>query len=77
LDGVSRLEELEIGHTAVTDLSPLARHPGLRRLRLDAVPARDLSPLLELPLLERVVVSEDLLPLVEALGEVGFGVETA
>lgn len=74
LDGVTRLEELEINHTAVTDLSPLKQHASLKTLKIAAVPAKDLSVLTQLPMLETVAVSEDMLPLVEALGEVGFEV---
>ena len=74
LSGVSRLEDLQMSHTAVTDLSPLADHPGLRVVNIAAVPAKDLTPLLGLPMLESVVVSADMLPEVEALGEVGFQV---
>ena len=74
LSGVTRLENLQISHTAVTDLSPLADHPGLKVVNIAATPAKDLSPLLELPMLESVVVSADMLPAVEALGEVGFQV---
>jgi len=74
LDGVTRLESLSIGHTALTDLSPLTRHAGLVELNIAAIPAEDLSPLLALPLLQRVTVSGDMLPRVEALGEVGFEV---
>lgn len=77
LDGVTRLEDLQIAHTAVSDLSPLEKHPGLRTLNIADIPARDLSPLLALPRLESVVISEDMLPLVEALGEVSFEVSVA
>lgn len=74
LDGVTRLEELEIGHTDVLDLSPLTRHAGLKRLIIPAVPAGDLSPLASIPLLEEIIVSEDMLEKVAALGEVAFEV---
>lgn len=76
LDGVSGLEELKIGHTHVTDLSPLAKHTGLKRLNIAAVPAKDLSVLKALPLLEEVTVSEDMIELVEKLGDVPFTVHT-
>ncbi len=74
LDDVARLEDLQIAHTAVSDLSHLALHPGLRTLNIAAIPADDLSPVLALPQLETLVVSQDMLPLVEALGEVPFEV---
>lgn len=74
LDQVTRLERLEIDHTDVADLSPLAAHKGLKVLKLGAIPAKDLSVLLELPQLEEVYVSRDMEPAVEALGEVPFAV---
>ena len=74
LDGVTRLEDLQIAHTAVTDLSPLLIHAGLKQLNIAGIPAKDLSPLLELPQLETLIVSRDMLPLVEALGETPFEV---
>ena len=72
LDTVTRLERLEIDHTAVTDLTPLEKHPGLKVLKLTAVPITDLSVLLRLPLLEQVVLSASQRPAAEALGEVPF-----
>lgn len=74
LNGVIGLESLNIGHTAVTDLAPLRAHQGLVSLNIAAVPAGDLTPLLELPMLRELIVSEEMLPRVEALGEVGFEV---
>lgn len=74
LDDVDRLENLDIAHTAVTDLSPLAVHTGLKVLNLAAVPAADLSVLLQLPQLQSVTISEDLQPMVNELGEVPFSV---
>ena len=76
LDEVSGLEELQIEHTAVTDLTPLAKHTGLKRLNIAAVPAKNLSVLKALPLLEEVTVSEDMIELVEELGDVPFTVHT-
>ena len=38
------------------------------------IPAQDLSPLLDLPRLETLIVSADMLPLVEALGDTRFEV---
>ena len=74
LDDVARLEELDIAHTAVTDLSPLAVHTGLKMLNLVAVPVDDMSVLLQLPQLQSITISEDLRPLVNKLGEVPFSV---
>ncbi len=72
LDHVTRLERLEIDHTAVSDLSPLALHKGLKVLKLAGLPVTDLSVLLELPQLEEVTISEELRPAAEALGPVPF-----
>ncbi len=74
LDEVDRLEELDIAHSSVTDLSPLALHRGLKILNLSSIPVSDLSVLLELPQLQSITISEDLRPLVQALGEVSFSV---
>ena len=74
LDHVTRLERLEISHTAVSDLSPLAQHRGLKVLKLVALPLTDLSVLLTLPHLEEVYVSEEQRPAIEALGDVPFAV---
>lgn len=72
LRGVTLLEDLEIGHTAVSDLTPITAHSGLRRLRMAAVPVKSLEPLLLLPMLESVTISRDMEPLVEELGTPPF-----
>lgn len=74
LKDVTRLEDLQIAHTAVSDLTGIEAHAGLKRLNLAGIPVKDLSPVLGLPALETLVVSEDMLPLVDALGEVPFEV---
>lgn len=74
LDDVSRMEELDIAHTAVTDLSPLSVHTGLKILNIAATPVDDLEVLGQLPRLESITISEDMRPLVQALGEVSFSV---
>lgn len=74
LSGVIGLEGLSICHTAVADLSPIGVHAGLTSLNIAAIPAKDLSPLMGLPMLREVVVSQDMLPLVAALGDVPFEV---
>ena len=74
LSGVIGLENLGIAHTAVSDLGPIAVHAGLTSLNIAAIPARDLTPLKDLPMLRELIVSEDMLPLVEALGETTFEV---
>ena len=72
LDRVTRLERLEIDHTAVADLAPLALHKGLKVLKLAEIPVTDLSVLLELPQLEEVYISQTQRPAAEALGQVPF-----
>ena len=72
LDQVTRLEHLEIDHTDISDLSPLAMHKGLKALKLAGLPVTDFSVLLELPQLEEVSVSEDARIAMEALGDVPF-----
>ena len=57
---VKILETLDISHTAVTDLGPLAVHSGLRHLKMPAAPVKDLRPLLEMPLLESVTLSREM-----------------
>ena len=74
LDEVSHLERLEIDHTDVTDLAPLAVHTGLKVLKISELPVTDLSVLLQLPQLEEVIISEDMRPAAEALGDVPFTV---
>ena len=72
LDHVTRLERLEIDHTAVADLASQAMHKGLKVLKLAEIPVTDLSVLLELPQLQEVYLSEELRPIAEALGQVPF-----
>ncbi len=72
LEHVTRLERLEIDHTAVSDLSPLGLHKGLKVLKLTGLPVTDFSVLLELPQLEEVSVGEDARSAIEALGELPF-----
>ena len=71
---VKNLEDLDISHTDVTDLSGLIWHTGLRRLNLAGLPVSDLSVLKKLPQLEEVVLSSEMEPLAAVLGEVGFTV---
>ncbi len=74
LDQVTNLRELEIDHTKVTDLSPLAVHTELKVLKLTGLHLSDMSVLLQLPQLEQVIVSKDLESAVKALGVVPFTV---
>ncbi len=69
---VTHLEDLEISHTAVSDLSPVTVHCGLRRLRMAAVPVKSLEPLLRLPQLQSVTLSREMEPLVQELGTPPF-----
>lgn len=74
LDNIARLEELDISHSNVTDLSKLAMHTGLKRLNLAGLAAADLSVLKELPQLEEVVLSPEMEPLIKPLRETDFSV---
>ena len=74
LDQVTRLERLEIDHTAVSDLSPLALHKGLKVLKLEGLPVTDFSVLLELPQLEEVYVSKEQTEAIKALEDISFSV---
>lgn len=74
LDNITRLEELDISHSNVTDLSKLAMHTGLKRLNFASLEVEDLSVLKELPQLEEVVLSPEMEPLLTPLGEMTFSV---
>ena len=74
LDNIARLEELDISHSNVTDLSKLAVHTGLKRLNLASLAVDDLSILKELPQLEEVVLSPEMEPLLEPMGEMACSV---
>jgi len=76
LDRVSRLEGLDIAHTAVTELSPLLKHPGLRSLNIAACPIKDPEILLQMPMLEEVIISKEMMPMINELGEIRFTVRT-
>ena len=73
--GVTGLERLEINNTEIRDLAELKNHPTLVYLRLSAIPAEDYSPLLALPNLETVVISNSAKAAVEKLGDVPFTVQ--
>ena len=72
LEGVTRLEDLDISHTDVGDLSKLEEHAGLKRLNIAGIPAQDLSVLKVLPQLETVTISSEMESLAPAPEEVGF-----
>ena len=72
LDGVSGIEALEINNCKVTDLAPLLNHPELRTLNIKGLDLEDLSILLELPKLERVVIGPGLEEKAAALGDCPF-----
>ena len=56
LASVSTLEELDIAHTAVADISVLRQLPALASLDLRATHVTDLTPLADMAALRRVVV---------------------
>ena len=66
LDEVTGLEDLDISHTHVTDLTPLGRHTGLKRLNLTGLAISRLDILWELPQLEEVIMSQEMEPLMQA-----------
>ena len=72
LNNVTRLETLDISHTSVVDLSPLAVHTGLRELNIAGTNVDTLTPLLSLPHLESVILNREMEPLVQALGTPPF-----
>ena len=74
LEHVTRLERLEIDHTDVSDLTPLAAHKGLKVLKLAGLPVTDFSVLLTLPQLEKVSIGEEQRQVMTTLGEVPFRV---
>ena len=75
LSRVTRLEDLDISHTDVRDLSLLAVHAGLKTVNLAGLPADDLSVLLSLPQLRRVVLSRDMEKLAEQIKDAPFEIQ--
>ncbi len=67
LEGLTKLDRVDLGHTKVTDLKPLAKLVNITDLQLDDTPVSDLSPLKGLAKLERLSVQrtqvKDLSPL--------------
>ncbi|MBQ8073417.1 MAG: protein kinase [Clostridia bacterium] len=74
LAGVTLLEDLDISHTAVSDLTPIACHTGLKVLKMVDIPVTDLTPLLSLPMLESVTLGRDQADLAESLGDAPFSI---
>lgn len=72
LNGVTGLESLEIEHTSVTDLSGIEQHVDITYLRISGCAINDLTPVLQLPELQTLVITPDMEAAVQALGEVSF-----
>ena len=65
LNGLVMLSELYLsGDRSLTSLKDLADLPRLKTLHLEHSGVKDLSPLLQLPSLQTVTVSADMLPLI-------------
>lgn len=59
LSGVSGLTTLELQHTSITSLESIEQHTQLETLRLSGNAIEDFTPLLSLPALRQVTLSED------------------
>ncbi len=66
--GLGALRTLILHKSQLSSLQGIQAFPLLEMINLANTPVRDLSPLLELPNLQRVIVSEDMRAAVEALG---------
>ena len=75
LDTVEGIQTLELNNSAVTDLSPLAKHQTLKYLKISGLSVSDLSVLKKLPNLELVTLSPDMERHMAALGKVSFQVQ--
>jgi Leucine-rich repeat (LRR) protein len=65
---LSALRTLILHKSQLQTLQGIQAFPQLELIHLANTPVRDLSPLLELPNLQRVIVSEDMRAAAEALG---------
>ena len=74
LKDVTGLEELDISHTKVTDLTGLEVHKDLKHLNLAALFLHSLKILEQLPCLETVTLSRDMTPLAEELDAPAFSI---
>lgn len=74
LKDVTGLEELDISHTKVTDLTGLEVHKDLKRLNLSALFLHSLKILEQLPCLETVTLSREMAPLAGELGDPAFSI---
>lgn len=74
LSGVTGLQSLEVKHSKLTSLSGIEPHTELTYLNIAHCAIDDLSPVLALPALQTLVISEDMRPALTALGDVGFSV---
>ncbi|MDO5112106.1 MAG: protein kinase [Clostridia bacterium] len=75
LSEVTGLTSLEVKHSALTSLAGIEAHAALTYLNIAGCAIDNLSPVLALPALQTLVISEDMQPLVSALGNVTFDVE--
>ncbi len=74
LSQIRDLTSLELKHSALTSLAGIEVHAALVYLNIAGCAIDDLSPVLALPALQTLVISEDMQPLVTALGNVSFNV---
>ena len=70
----AELEYLDLSGNSISDLTPLAQLGRLRVLKIEHVPAADLSALRDCPSLRFVYVSEDMLPRVHGVLDAAFDV---
>ena len=69
LDGLEALQTLMLRKTPLRSLEGLQDHAMLQELYLGETPLADLTPLLALPRLQKVEVSADMRPYVEAIAD--------
>ena len=74
LSDVTGLESLEVKHSMLKSLAGMEAHAELKYLNIAGCPIGDLTPVLALPALRTLVLSEDLRPAAEALGPVSFNI---
>ena len=74
LSGVTGLQSLEVKRSKLTSLDGVEAHKELTYLNIAGCAIGDLAPLKSLPALQTLVLSEDMRPALEALGNVGFAV---
>ncbi len=72
ISGVAGLASLEVKHSQLTSLKGIEAHQELTCLNIAGCSIQDLSPVLLLPNLQTLVISEDMRPAFLALGNVSF-----